>query len=177
MTRLVVLASFLAATSTAQARNAPEISRSTGVRGGVVVLWPRVIPRSERESSRAVARAIQAKLVALVGDAVPGRPVDVRPEPERVCPRQGCKAMSAGALLIRKENKCVVLGLVSRWGKAPFTMIPWIGKVTLAKEVVPFREPPESEVTIVDWVPCDQVETQLGSARTALIRALWAATS
>jgi len=159
----------------ARAKDAPEISRSGGVRGGVVVFWPRIIPRAETDSSRGVATAIQKRLITLVDDAFPDRLVDIRPEPERVCPRQGCQSMTAGALLIRKKSSCVVIGLFGRWGKAPTMLVPWVGKVKLKTNVVPFREPPESQVTIVDWASCDQVETQLGDAKEPLVKALRAA--
>lgn len=161
----------------AHAKDAPEISRSAGVRGGVVVFWPRIIPRSETVSSRDMASAIQRRLVTLVDHELGDRMVDIRPEPERVCPKKGCQAMTAGALLIRKKSSCVVIGLFSRWGKAPSMLVPWVGEVKLKTNVVPFREPPESQVTVVDWVPCDEVEAQLGTAKEALVKALRAAAS
>ena len=68
----------------------PEISRSGGVTGGVVLLWPRVIPRSEDPQTDQDAAFVQGQLRAAIARALPGRPVDVRPNPERVCPRAGC---------------------------------------------------------------------------------------
>src|SRR5262249_26564909 len=86
-----------------QGADAPEISRSAGVSGGVVVLWPRV-PRDSgatSEGNRKMAAGIQRRLTAIVQRALPGRSVDVRPEPERVCPRSGCTALAVGAVLLR----------------------------------------------------------------------------
>ena len=159
----------------AAAKDAPEISRSAGVRGGVLVFWPRIIPRSETASSRGVALAIQRRLITLVDETLPDRLVDIRPEPERVCPRTGCQSMTVGALVVRNKSSCVVIALFSRWGKAPAMLVPWVGEVKLKTNVVPFREPPESQVTIVDWAACDEVEAQLGTAKEALLKALRAA--
>src|SRR4051812_28885981 len=44
------------------ANDTPEISRSRGTAGGVVVLWPRIVPRSEDPAVLDLATRIQAKL-------------------------------------------------------------------------------------------------------------------
>jgi hypothetical protein len=151
--------------SSAQTRtpagDAPEISRSAGVEGGVVVLWPRVVPRSQRVSAQQLAASAQQRLAGLVRKHLPGKPVDVRPEPERVCRQAGCKAMSVGALIVRKQRGCVVLAVISRPGPSPARLIPWVGKVTLKILDVPFRQPPESFVTIDDFAPCAQAANLL----------------
>ena len=152
------------------AGDAPEISRSTGVEGGVIVFWPRIIPRSETVNTRALAKKIQTRLKALVAQALPGRPLDVRPEPERVCPQAGCQAMTVGVLLARKGSGCIVVALLSRPGKALTRLVPWVGKVKLKQEWVPFREAPESFLTIKDFAPCDQVMAQLPANESQIIK-------
>jgi hypothetical protein len=162
---------MLAASATL-AKDAPEISRSVGVPGGVLLFWPRIIPRSETVSSRPYATMIQKRLAALVGETLAKKPMDIRPEPERVCPRSGCRCMTVGALLLRSKSNCVVLGLFSRPGKAATTLVPWVGDVELKTNVVGFREPPESQVTIIDWTACADVEAELDNAKEKLTAAI-----
>ncbi|MBW1809570.1 MAG: hypothetical protein JRJ19_12615 [Deltaproteobacteria bacterium] len=152
------------------ASDAPEISRSTGVEGGVIVFWPRIIPRSETVNTRALAKKIQARLKTLVTQALPGRPLDVRPEPERVCPQAGCQAMTVGVLLARKGSGCIAVALLGRPGKALTHLVPWVGKVKVKQEWVPFRKPPESFLTINDFTPCDQVMAQLPANENQIIK-------
>src|SRR5262249_6485435 len=45
--------------------DAPEISRSRGTKGGVVVLWPRVWPRSEEPGATELATKVQKRLEEL----------------------------------------------------------------------------------------------------------------
>jgi hypothetical protein len=159
----------------AQSQDAPEISRSRGTPGGVLVFWPRVIPRTETAASRPFAAMVQKRLTALVRETLPQLSVDIRPEPERVCPRVGCAAMTVGALLARDRFGCVVVALVSRPGQAPATLVPWVGTVDLETNVVAFREPPESSVTIRDWAECAALETDLQSKKQELVAAIAAA--
>src|SRR5690242_7723512 len=98
-----------APTVAAHALDAPEISRSTGTAGGVVVLWPRIVGDKGgplEGDTRQIAARIQRRLQSIVGRALPGRSVDVRPEPERVCPRAGCQAIAVGAVLSRSGGGC-----------------------------------------------------------------------
>jgi hypothetical protein len=139
--------------------DAPEISRSIGEEGGVVLFWPRVIPRSERVPSKALAAHVQTRLRELVEKTLPGRPVDVRPEPERVCPRAGCKAMTVGALLHPRDGGCVVVALISGPGKGAQQLVPWGGQVRLKKRVIPFRDPPGSQMTVTDYANCEALMT------------------
>ena len=74
-------------TLSALAADAPEISRSVGVKGGVVVLWPRVLPATADPAVQVEAQKLQARLTAMAEAAAPAAPRDVRPTPERVCPR------------------------------------------------------------------------------------------
>ncbi len=139
----------------AQTGDAPEISRSVGAQGGVVVFWPRVIPRDVVPMTRDLAAALQRKIRDVVARTLPGRPIDVRPEPERVCPRAGCTAMTVGVLVHRNQNGCVALALVSGPGTAPSKIVPWGGGVRLRADSVPFREAPETQVTVTDYLTCD----------------------
>ena len=155
--------------------DAPEISRSVGEEGGVLVFWPRVIPRTQDAAMRETAAAIQSRLRAMAEQAAPGKPLDVRPEPERVCGKDGCLAMTVGAALVEVGGGCAVVGLVARPGTSPTKIVPWVGEVKLATNEVAFREPPESQVTIVDAMPCDEVMTAVDEGQDALVAAIRAA--
>ncbi len=137
---------------------APEISRSLGADGGIVVLWP----RTRADSSADIAGQIQAHLVDVVKRAAPGRAVDVRPAPERVCPRQGCKAIAVGAALLRNGDACAVIATVSAPGPSDATIVPWAGDMQLKSPVAAFREPPESQVRVSDYATCSTVAGALG---------------
>jgi len=146
-------------TATPSSGDAPEISRSAGVDGGIVVLWPRV--RSKELSP--IAAQIQQRLVAIAQRAAPGRAVDVRPEPERVCPRPGCKAISIGAALMQNGDACAVVALVSANGPSDQVLVPWVGDMILKSPVAAFREPPESQVQVKDYARCTTVVGDLGA--------------
>jgi hypothetical protein len=159
----------------AQAADSPQISRSVGAPDGVVVLWPRVVPATESPEIRRAAAGVQAVLSQLVADGLPGREVDVRPEPERVCPQAGCKAVAVGALLVHTEQACAVVGVLSPPGRSPATLVPWAGKVTTKQPTIPFREYPESYVTILDFQRCDALPDVLKQASPAVHTAILAA--
>jgi hypothetical protein len=137
-------------TITPSSGDAPEISRSVGVDGGIVILWPRV----KDPSLAPVAAQIQQRLADLAGRALPGRAVDVRPAPERVCPRTGCKAISIGAGILQNGDACAVIALVSASGPSDQTIVPWVGDMILKSPVAAFREPPESQVQVKDYAKC-----------------------
>jgi hypothetical protein len=139
---------------------------------GVLVLWPRMVPREAGPEARDTAQAIQRRLRRLAEEALPGRPVDVRPEPERVCPRAGCNSPTLGAVFARVNNGCVVVASVSAPGTAPARLIPWVGAVRLRQTEVPFREPQEGSVTITDAARCTEVVGALESAPAELLEAL-----
>jgi hypothetical protein len=162
----VLLPSVLALAQSAG--DAPEISRSVGEEGGVVVFWPRVV--SERagdqslrraealdDDTRALALAVQEHLRALAEEALPGRTIDLRPEPERVCPLAGCQPMTVGVVLARRNAGCAAVALIAPPGASPARLLPWAAGVRLARDEVPFREPPESEVTVTDFARCDSL--------------------
>ena len=157
----------------------PHISRSVGVEGGAVVFWPRVIPASDDPELKRLAGELQNQLVAVTKEALVGKTVEARPEPERVCPREGCKAMTVGVLLAHLQGGkgCVAVALVSRPGESPIELVPWAGRVKLKRDEIPFREFPESEVTVSDAVPCVELVKSLGERKKEIAAAIVAAGS
>lgn len=150
-----------------------RVSASRGEVGGAVILWPRVIPSNLTEAMRPQATAIQQQLRQAVTHAAPAKTQDVRPEPERVCPRAGCLGASVGALLATSPGGgCAVVALVAPPGAGSMRLIPWIGEVTLKKDVIDFREPPESFVVIEDYSSCDGLPARLAQGNPALEAAL-----
>lgn len=147
------------ASGTDSSNDAPEISRSSGVAGGVVVLWPRIVLTRQGASkpddaTRELAKSLQSRLADLVKSAVPGKNVDVRPEPERVCPRAGCNAATVGVLFAKAGEGCAAVALVSAPGKSPARLVPWLGAAKLSKDNVPFREQAEEAVRVTDFSRC-----------------------
>lgn len=154
---------------------APEISHSKGAAGGIVLLWPRIIPASAVAEAKPLAAQIQQRLGAVAQRALPGRPIDVRPDPERVCPRGGCDGMPVNVVFSRNGNACVVVAVIGSPGETPQRLVPWAGVITLRSDTVPFRDPPESQITVKDFIPCDQllkVMTDNESFVEAAIRAM-----
>lgn len=145
----------------ALAGDAPEISRSVGEEGGLVVLWPRVVPASEDPEIVALAADVQRWLAAQ-GERT-GRLLDVRPAPERACPRvtHGCRAPTMSAVLAHQDGGCALVGLLSGPGESSTELLAWVGRVQVAAPTVPFREPPESVLRVADFVPCGEVRSLL----------------
>ncbi len=156
----------------AKSKDAPEISRSGGEQGGLVVFWPRVIPRTDDPAIRKLAGELQGQLVTLAKKAAPGRKLDVRPEPERVCPRAGCAAMTLGVLLVHTGGGCTALGLVSGAGTGEQHIVPWAGVVKLTQDRIPFRDHPENQVTVRDAVPCKALVAKLAEAESDIVKAV-----
>jgi hypothetical protein len=162
------------------AGDAPEISRSVGAEGGVVVLWPRIVRTKGNagpidDETRDIAAKLQKRIEAVAQKALPGAPTDVRPEPERVCPRQGCKGISVGVLLTRAQGACAAMALVSAPGPSPAKIVPWAGRINVQQDTVAFRDPPETQVRVEDYVPCAKLLDDLGSREgdvAAAIRAV-----
>lgn len=169
---MMALFSTLASSVSATGIDAPEISRSRGARGGVVVLWPRIIPSDGGSETNQLARGVQERLVALVRATFPGREIDVRPAPERVCPMGGCEGAAVGALLLRRTDGCAVIALVSQPGAVPMSLIPWAGDVRLRATRIPFRQHPENWVTVTDFAPCEQTLAGLETSEAAIIEAI-----
>jgi len=145
--------------------DAPEISRSVGSAGGVVVLWPRIVltrqgPSKPDDATRELAKSLQVRLADLVRSAASGKNVDVRPEPERVCPRSGCTAASVGVLFAKAGEGCAAVALVSPPGKSPARLVPWLGAATLSKDSVAFREQAEEAVRVKDFSTCSALSTE-----------------
>ncbi|MBL9103123.1 MAG: hypothetical protein JNL82_19410 [Myxococcales bacterium] len=149
-----------------------HVSKSPGVAGGVTLLWPRIIPRDIVDQNRDLAAALQARMKTIVEKHLPGRTIDYRPEPERVCPKDGCAGVSVGLLLSRKDQGCLVLALISRPGPSPTRIVPWVGKVQLRADTVGFREWPESQITVADYVPCNSLLTTMDAQEAAVGEAL-----
>jgi hypothetical protein len=133
------------------------VSTSGGVKGGAVVLWPRVIPSSQADALKPIAAQLQDQMEKLVKQTLPNAPIDKRPAPQRVCPQGGCEGLGVGVLLIHNQNGCAALGLLSSPGRTIISIHPWAGEVELKQTRVEFREPPESQVIVKDFVPCDQL--------------------
>lgn len=153
------------------ANDAPEISRSRGTRGGVVVLWPRVWPKGKDEAATAeLAGKVQKRLEALARRAAGSRTIEVRPAPERACPKEGCEATSVSAVVVVRDKACALVAVVGGPGVSPSRILPWAGKVELTPDTVPFREPPEEQVKVVDHVPCATMLDGLEDADSAITR-------
>jgi hypothetical protein len=131
-----------------------------------------VIPRSEDPAVVALADKLQARLHGLVAATLPGKAIDVRPRPERVCPRVGCNAITAGVLLLHHQQGCVAVALLAGSGPSATHLFHWIGDIKLETALVPFREPPESQVTVDDYLPCGEVVDALAAGEPQLQAAL-----
>jgi len=149
-----------------------HVSKSAGSVGGVTLLWPRIIPRDIVDENRDLAAALQQRMKGIVEKHLPGRPIDFRPEPERVCPKTGCAGVSVGLLLSRQGQGCLVLALISRPGVSPTRIVPWVGKVQLRADTVGFREWPESQITVADYIPCNSLLTTMDSQEANVAAAL-----
>lgn len=155
----------------------PEISHSKGVAGGVVVLFPRIIPSSIAAENQNYGQQLQQKMKQLVEKALPGRPIDVRPSPERVCPKAGCDATSINVLFTRQNNSCVAVALINAPGVSQTKLVPWGGLVELKADPIAYRDPPENYVKIKDYTPCDQLLTEMAQQDGFVEAALRAAAS
>jgi hypothetical protein len=156
----------------------PRVSRSAGEAGGVVVLWPRIIPAEEVESSNMIAGLVQDRMKALVERTLPGKPIDVRPQPERTCPQAGCSAVALGVLILRQGESCAAIAFVMPPGTTESTtLVPWYGGVKLKSSAIPFRGFPESEVTVTDYGRCNDLPASLDKLEADVAKALRAAGS
>ena len=156
--------------------DAPEISRSRGKKGGVVVLWPRIVGKSKADvGAHDLAVSVQGRLRALAADAGASE-IELRPEPERVCPKgEGCDATAVSALVVKNGDSCAVLAVVSKPGKSPQTIVPWLGKARLKSPTAEFREPPESQVTLDDFAACAKAVDGLVTREKDVVAAIKAA--
>lgn len=143
-----------------------RVSTSAGEPGGVVVLWPRVVTSGGGDAPEAAE--VQRELRGIVERAADARAVDVRPEPQRVCPQGGCRGLAVGAVLLRSGTGCAAVATVSQPGETPTQLVAWAGDVQLRNHNVPFREPPEQHLSVRDFVPCEELTTALLAGEPAV---------
>jgi hypothetical protein len=148
------------------------ISQSVGPEGGVVVLWPRVVPSSQAEARAGAVGAVQELLRQLAEQTLPDHPIEVRPAPQRSCPRSGCAAIALGAVVATSGAGCAVAATVARPGQQPTWLAPWTDNAQLRATTVPFREPPESLIHVRDYHPCDELEEHLQQGQTDVVELL-----
>lgn len=154
----------------------PRVSRSAGEAGGVVVLWPRIIPSDQADAMSTTAGLVQDRLKAIAEKTLPGRKLDVRPQPERTCPQQGCAAVALGVLIVRQGDGCAAVGFVMPPGTSESTtLVPWFGGLSLKRSAIPFRAHPESEVVVSDYGRCNDLPASLAEHEEAVAKALKAA--
>lgn len=138
-----------------------EISHSRGRPGGVVVLWPRVVPETDDAEVAALAARLQTRLQAAAIASVPAAKIDVRPQPERVCPRSGCRAVSVGLMLGHQDGGCAALAVVGPAGPEAQRLVPLAGKFQMSDASLLYRAAPEGKVVVSEFVPCAELEASL----------------
>jgi hypothetical protein len=162
---VVVIGWFAAAVAVAGAPDGTEVSRSRGPREGVVVLYPRLVPETDDPVMRSLAASIQEQVTVSVRDAVgPTAKVDVRPAPERVCPKEGCRAASVGLVLGHDGGGCAVVAVIGPAGPVEQALVPLVGDVDLAEGSLAFRAAPEERMVVRELVPCSEVPARLDHA-------------
>ena len=149
---------------------ADAVSRHRGKKGGVTVLWPRVVPQTEDPQILAIAETLQGRLDGMAQASVDPKRVVVRPDPERVCPRAGCRSVSLGAVLGHQDGGCFAVGLVGLAEGGAVQLVPWGGRIKVRAPTQPFRKPPESSIAVTEFVPCDRLIESLSD--TGIERAL-----
>jgi hypothetical protein len=164
--RNVLAAALIGICGSALAASGPgdEVSRSRGRGGGVVVLWPRIVPETEDPEVLDLAARLQRRVQEAVSAGVVPNRIDVRPAPERVCPMHGCRASSVGLLLGHQDGGCVAVAVVGPPGPEPQRLVPLAGRVQMDAAGLPFREAPEGRVVITEFVPCAELELGLDPA-------------
>ncbi len=154
----VALLSGLLAVEARAGPAGPEISRSRGPRGGVVVLWPRIVPEEAPPDLRAMAGRLQARLYAAAATVLGTRRVEIRPEPERTCPERGCRAVAASLVLGHRDSGCVLLLALGEPDGGPVRLRQIAGAVDIDRPVLQFREPPERGFVITEFASCASLE-------------------
>jgi hypothetical protein len=156
-------------------RTDARVSATAGEEGGVTILWPRIIPSDPQGARTQDALVLQKRLEAVADVELMGYGQDVRPAPERVCPQAGCKGVALGVLLVHNGTGCAAVALISTPGRSATRLVPWVGELTLKKDVVPFREPPESQVVIRDFALCTELAAKLAEREPIIREAVRAA--
>jgi hypothetical protein len=147
----------------------PEVSHSRGRNDGVVVLWPRLVPETEDPVIVDLARRLQQRVADTAAASVDARRIDLRPAPERVCPRAGCKTTSITLMLGHQDGGCALIGLVGPAGPEPQRLVPLAGKFQMGEPYLPFRSPPEGQVIVTEFVACAELEQLLDPAALRLM--------
>ena len=150
----------------------PRISTSRGPEGGVVVLWPRVIPSATAARVSEQARSLQRTLRQIVARARPGVAIELRPEPQRACPQAGCLAIAVSLVLVHREDGCAAAVTVSPPGRVPGRLLAWSHGVQVRSASVPFRSPPESQLSVRDYRRCDSIVSELSQNTEAIEAAI-----
>jgi len=150
----------------------PRVSTSAGAEGGIVLLWPRVVPADESGSLGELPAILQSDLRDIVERVGGGRPLDVRPEPQRACPQSGCLGTSIGIVLLQNGSGCAAAVTVSLPGQSPARLVPWAGALRLRNTMVPFREPPESQISVQDFGRCTELRGTAGEATAEIEQAV-----
>lgn len=154
----------------------PRVSTSRGEPGGYVVLWPRIVPADPDGAMSEMASMIQNRLVAMTQQAAEGgHPIDVRPEPERVCPRAGCEAASVGALLMHVRGACAVVATTRAPGTGRGHLDAWAGDIDVINANPQFRDPPEDHVRVEDFVRCTDLAAALDEHAEEILLSIRAA--
>lgn len=147
-------------------RSDGRVSTTPGPEGGAVVMWPRIVPFDQSDRLHSKAAALQARLYELTEQALPEAEIDVRPAPQRVCPKQGCACVVVGAALMAAgESGCTAVAWVSEPGVSPAQLFPWAGEVSFKQTPVPFRAPVESQVVMENVIPCSELFTYITEER------------
>jgi hypothetical protein len=149
-----------------------RVSTTRGEEGGIMILWPRVIPAAGEEDVSAIASALQERMRAIAERALPSQPIDVRPQPQRACPSAGCLSLAFGAVLAHSSGNCVVVATIARPGETPTRLHRWSSGVTVRRPSVPFREPPESAVGVTDFLDCSDLDALLAEGDGPIEEAL-----
>lgn len=148
------------------------ISTQGGDPNGVVVLWPRVIPSANADEVHAITVSAQTRMSGLVARALPGRPITLRPKPERSCPQGGCEGLSLGLLLAHVQGGCAAVAIIGGPGRTPRRLVPWAGRTELKAMQSEFRGQPESLMTFKEMVPCEDLVRAMGERDDAIGEAL-----
>ena len=89
-----------------------------------------------------------------------------------VCPQAGCLGVSVGVLLLHNGQGCAAVALVGGPGRSAVRLIPWVGELSIKRDRVLFRAPPESEVSIRDFVPCVDLGASLAAEEETVAAAI-----
>jgi hypothetical protein len=65
-----------------------------------------------------------------------------------------------------KERGCAVVAVIGPPGVQPVKLVPLVGGIKLASDTSPFREPPENQVTVQEFMACENLLKELESNAT-----------